>query len=88
MIKKRLLKRLNNIEGKNEQQLNAIKNQGKMQLQIFAKKTNQVDDFKNVSFRGKLNSEAKKAYHEIKEQSKKIVYIGSSAKHHYNFTIK
>ena len=72
--------------------MDAIKDQGKKQLQILAKKTNQVDDFKNVSFRNKLNSEAKKAYDEIKEQSKKIDYtkpfcFGSSAKHHYNFTI-
>ena len=68
------MKRLKNIEGKNEQQLDAIKDQRKKQLQIFAKKTNQVDDFKNVSSRDKLNSEAKKAYDEIKEQSKKLYY--------------
>ena len=90
--KEGLLKRLKNIESKNEQQLDAIKDQGKKQLQILAKKTNQVDDFKNVFFRDKLNSEAKKAYDEIKEQSKKIDYtklvcIGSSTKHHYSFSI-
>ena len=71
VIKKRLLKRLKNIEDKNEQQLNAIKDQGKKQLQILAMKINQVDSFENVSFRNKLHSEAKKAYDEIKEQSKK-----------------
>ena len=65
---------------------------GKKQLQILVKKTNLVNDFKNVSFRNRLNYEAKKAYDEIKEQSKinqihKIRYIGSSAKHHYNFII-
>ena len=43
-------------------------------------------------FRSKLNSEVKKAYDEIKEQSKKndytkLVCIGSSSKHQYNFTI-
>ena len=56
------------------------------------KKTDQVDDFKNILFRSKLNSEVKKAYDEIKEQSKKndytkLVCIGSSSKHQYNFTI-
>ena len=90
--KEGLLKRLKNIAGKNKQQLDAIKDQAKKQLQILAKKTNQVDDFKNVSFRDKQDSEAKKAYDEIKKQGKKIdytklVYIGSSVKHHYNFTI-
>ena len=90
--KEGLLKRLKNIEGKSEQQLDAIKNQGKKQLQIFTKKTNQADKFENVSFRNKLDSKAKEAYDEIQEQGKKIdytklVYIGSSAKHHYDFTI-
>ena len=65
---------------------------GKKPLQILVKKTNLVNDFKNVSFRNRLNYEAKKAYDEIKEQSKinqihKIRYIGSSAEHHYNFII-
>ena len=36
------------------------------------KKTGQVDDFKNIFFRNKLNSEAKKVYDKIKEQSKNI----------------
>ena len=49
--KEGLLKRLKNIEGKNEQQLEVIKDQGEKQLQIFAKKTNPVHDFKNISFR-------------------------------------
>ena len=57
----------------------------------MAKKTGQADDVKNISFRNKLNSDAKKVYDEIKEQSKKIDYtrlvcIGSG-KHLYNFTI-
>ena len=90
--KEELLKRLKNIEGKNKQQLDAIKDQGKNQLQILTKKTNQIDKFENVSFRNKLDSEAKKVFDEIKEQGKKIDYtklvcIGSSVKHHYDFTI-
>ena len=62
-----------------------------MQLQI-ARKTNQVDDFKNLSFRNELNFRAKIAYDEIKKQGEKIKYtelvcVGSSIKHYYNFTI-
>ena len=44
--KEGLLKRLKNIEGKDEEQLKAIKEQGEKQSQILAKKTNQVVDFK------------------------------------------
>ena len=60
-------------------------------LQILAKKTDQVDAFKNIFFRNNLNLEGRRAYDEIKEQSKKIdyrklVYI-CSGKHQYNFTI-
>ena len=89
--KEGLLKRLKNTESKNEQKLEAIKDQGKKQLKILAKKTGQIDDFKNIFFRNKLNSEAKKAYDEIKEQSKKVNYtkrgcIGPG-KHQHNFTI-
>ena len=65
------MKILKNIEGKNERQLQAIKDQEK-QLQIFAKITNQVDDFKNVSFKNKLNSKAKKLM--MKLRNKKIKY--------------
>ena len=89
--KEGLLKKVKNIEGKNEQQLEAIKDQGKKQSQILAKKKDQVNDFKNMFFRNKLNSEAKKAYDEIRGQSRKIDYtilvcIGSG-NHQYNFTI-
>ena len=90
--KEGLLKRLKNFEGKNEQQLDAIKDHGNKQLQILAKKINQPGKFGRVSFRNKLDSNAKEIYGEIKEHDKKIDYtkfvcIGSSAKHHYNFTI-
>ena len=85
------MKRLKNIEGKNEQQLKAIKDQGEKQLHL-AKKTNQVDGFTNIFFGDKLNSKAKQIYDGIKEQNKKIDYtrlvcIGSSIKHQYNLTI-
>ena len=50
-----------------------------------------MDDFKNIFFRNKLNSEAKNVYDEIKEQIKKIDFIKlvciGSGKHKYNGTI-
>ena len=49
--KEGLLKRFKNIEGKNEQKLKAIKDQGEKQLQIIANKTDQIDDFKNIFFK-------------------------------------
>ena len=61
LIKEELLKRFKNIEGKDEEQLKTIKEQGEKKLQILAENTNQVDDFKNICFRDKLNSEAKEA---------------------------
>ena len=84
-----LLKRLKNIKGNNEQQLEAIKDQGKKQLQILAKKKDRLDDFKNILFRNKLHSEAKETYDKIKKQSRKIDYtklvcIGSG-RHQYIF---
>ena len=84
------LKKLKNIESKNEQ-LKAIKDQGEKQLQILTKKTDKVVDFRNVSFRDKLYFRSKIAYNEIKEQDEKISYtklvcIGPG-KHQYNFTI-
>ena len=84
--KEGLLKRLKNIDGKDEQQFKEIKDQEKKQLHIFSTKTGQVDDFQNIFFRKKLSSEAKIVYEVIKEQSNKLVCI-SSGKHQYNFTI-
>ena len=37
-------------------------------------KTDKKVDFKNVSFKGRINSESKKIFNEIKEQNKKIDY--------------
>ena len=49
--KEGLLKRLEKIEGKDEEQLKTIKDQGEKQLQILTSKTNKEVDFKNVSFK-------------------------------------
>ena len=89
--KEGLLKRLKNIEGKDDEQLKAIKDQGEKQLQILTKKEDKEVDFRNLSFTDKLDSESKKTSNDIKEQSEKIDYtklvcIGSG-KHQYNFTI-
>ena len=77
--KEGLLKRLKNIEGKNKDKLDAIIDQGEKQLQILAKKTNQVDDFKNVSFRNKLNSEAKKLMMKLKNKVERLIIQNLSA---------
>ena len=89
--KEGLLKRLKNIEGKDDEQLKAIKDQGEKQLQTLTKKEDKEVDFRNLSFTDKLDSESKKTSNDIKEQSEKIDYtklvcIGSG-KHQYNFTI-
>ena len=72
--KEELLERLKNIEGKDEEQLKGIKDQGEKQFQILTSKTDKKVDFKNVSFKGKLDSELKKIYNDIKEQIKRTYY--------------
>ena len=85
------MKRLKNINAKNEEQLKAIKDQGEKQLQILTSKVNKEVSFKNISFKKKLSFESKEIYDEIKEQNKKIDYTrlvcNGSCKHHYSFTI-
>ena len=85
------MKRFKNIEGKDKEQLKAVKDQREKQLQILIKKTDKVAEFKNVSFKVKLDSESKKAYNAIKERSEKINHIIlvciASGKHRYNFII-
>ena len=49
--KEGLLKRLKNIVGKNEEQLKAIKDQGKKQLKVLTEKLDKEVDLKNVSFK-------------------------------------
>ena len=89
--KEGLLKRLENIEGKDEELLKTIKDQGEKQLQILTKKSNKEVDYKNVSFKDKLDSESKRAYNEIKEQGEKINYTKLVCivclLNQYNFTI-
>ena len=89
--KERLFKRLKYIESKNEHQLEAIKDQGEKQLQIFTKKRGEVDGFENISFKNKLKSKGIIEYNKTLKQDEMIGYenlicIGSG-KHRYDFTI-
>ena len=77
-----LLKRLKNIECKNEQQLEAIKDQEEKQLKIFAKKANQVDDFKNLSLKNELNFRAKKLMMQLRNKLKRLNIQNLSALTH------
>ena len=81
--KKSVLKKLKNSKGKDEEQLKAIKEQGEKQLQILAKKTNEVDDFKNIYFENKLNSGSKnKLIMKLRNKVKKLNIQNLSALAH------
>ena len=72
--KEGLLKRLRNIETKNEEQLKAIEDQGRKELQILTGNTNKEVHLKNISFKSKLNFESTRIYNQIKDQNKMIDY--------------
>ena len=61
-----LLKRLKNIECKNEKQLKAIEDQGKKQLDKL-KNISESKPLKKITHFSKLSSGTKKLYNEIKE---------------------
>ena len=71
---------------------NRLRIKEKKQIQI---PTNNIDEgvnFKNVSFKNKLNPESTRVYNEIKKQNKKIdytnfVWIGSGKQHHCNILL-
>ena len=65
------MKRLKNIEGKNEQQLEAIRNQGEMQLETI-RDFNVTNRPKEIKFSGEKNEEQEALINEIKEIDKKI----------------
>ena len=73
------MKRLKNIEGKDEEQLKAIKDQGEKQLQILTRKTGKEVDFRNVSFKGKLDSESKKSMIKLRYRVKGLIIQNLSA---------
>ena len=72
--KKGLLKRLRNIEGKNEEQLKAIEGQGKKQLDTMKNITTDSKLLKTISFFSGLRPEAKKIVRWAKK-GKKILLI-------------
>ena len=85
--KERLFRRLKNIEGKNKEQLNVLKDQLEKQP-IISKVKN--PNFNNVSFRNLLDDKSMKVCDEIKYQDEIIDYsqlnfIGSSKKYTFKF---
>ena len=85
--KERLFRRLKNIEGKNKEQLNVLKDQLEKQP-IISKVKN--PNFNNVSFRNLLDDKSMKVFDEIRYQDEIIDYsrlnfIGSSKKYTFKF---
>ena len=85
--KERLFRRLKDIEGKNKEQLNVLKDQLEKQP-IISKVKN--PNFNNVSFRNLLDDKSMKVCDEIKYQDEIIDYsqlnfIGSSKKYTFKF---
>ena len=83
-------KKEKNIEGKNEEQLKAIKNQGKKQLDAIKSINTDSKPLKVINFFGK-NPEAKELMNEIREvenpiDSEKLV-CAKSGKKSFNFNI-
>ena len=81
MIKKGLLERLKNIEGKNEQQLEAIRNQGERQVEDSSV-TNRA---KEIKFSDEKNEEQEALINEIKKidrknSSKSFIMVRSNKK--------
>ena len=81
------MKRLKNIEGKNEEQLKVLKDQLEKQPIIRKVKNS---NFNNVSFRNLLDAKSMKVFNEIRDQNEILDYsrlnsIGSSKKYTFNF---
>ena len=79
------------IEGKNEEQLKAIKNQGKKQLDAIKSINRDSKPLKVINFFGKLSPEAKELMNEIREvendiDSEKLV-CAKSVKKSFNFNV-
>ena len=66
------MKRLKNIEGKNEYKLKAIKDQGKKQLKVLTEKLNKEVGFQNVSFKNNVNPESIRVYMKLKNKIKRL----------------
>ena len=66
------MKRLKSIEGKNEDKLKAIKDQGKKQLKVLTEKLNKEVGFQNVSFKNNVNPESIRVYMKLKNKIKRL----------------
>ena len=66
------MKRLKNIEGKNEDKLKAIKDQGKKQLKVLTEKLNKEVGLQNVSFKNNVNPESIRVYMKLKNKIKRL----------------
>ena len=64
--KERLLKKIKNIEGKNEEQLKAIEDQGKKQLEEIKNINVSSKPLKTISFFSTISEEAKELMNKIK----------------------
>ena len=77
--KEGLLKRLKNIEGRNGEQLETTKDQGKKQLQILTSKTDIRVHLQNVYFKDRLGFESKKFLMTLKNKIKRLIIQTLSA---------
>ena len=88
--KERLLKKKKNIEGKNEEQLKAIKDQGKKQLEEIKNINIRSKPLKTISFFSTISEEAKELMNKIKVtddwlETAQIICIKTDGKTKYDF---
>ena len=72
VFKEGLLKRLKNLESKNEEQLREIKDQGKRQLHEIKNKSNDTKVLKAIRFFSNLSQAAKELLDKIKKEKNNI----------------
>ena len=88
--KEELFKRLKNIEGKNEVQLQAIEDQGKKQLDAIKNINIGSESLKTIVFFSKINEKAKKSMNEIKIiddwlDTAQLIFTNTDGKIKYDF---
>ena len=89
--KEGLLKKLKNIEGKNEEQLKAIEDQGKKQLEEIKNINVGSEPLKAISFFSTISEEAKKLMERIKLtddwlETAQLICTKTDGKTKYNFS--
>ena len=88
--KERLLKKIKNIEGKNEEQLKAIEDQGKKQLEEIKNINISSKPLKTISFFSTISEEAKELMNKIKVtddwlETAQLICIKTDGKTKYDF---